>query len=190
VQNISSLLFIILRLYCRTKSRVNSVLNSNMPIPVTIFCLGMIACIRRSDVHFNTCICLSSHTTHAARNTVVPYLLACLLSQVTFDANNTLTVATDDRLGLYGASSSFGERKLNVPYVVDDASGSSSSLQLSRQRFNDSSAPFVAGQLQITVQDLRWPRTFAPYLTFCTTSGTTRRLLVSIRQQNAMCFYY
>lgn len=88
---------------------------------------------------------------------------------VTFGSGNALTVATNDRLGLYGTASLSGLRKLAVPYAVDDAGGSSS-VQLSRQRFNESFAPFDAGQLQITVQDVSWPRTFEPYLRFCTNS--------------------
>jgi len=92
--------------------------------------------------------------------------------QVTFGSGNALTVATNDRLGLYGTASLSGLRKLAVPYAVDDAGGSSS-VQLSRQRFNESFAPFDAGQLQITVQDVSWPRTFEPYLRFCTNSGRT-----------------
>ena len=94
----------------------------------------------------------------------------CYNLQVGFE--DALTVATNDRVGFYSATSLTALRKLNVPYVVDDASDPSS-VQLSSQQFNESSAPFVAGQLQITVQDLRWPRTFAPYFRFCTTSGTT-----------------
>jgi len=91
-------------------------------------------------------------------------------TQRPFDANNSLTVATNDRLGLYGSASLFGLGKLGVPYTVDEAAGS---FRLSREGFNDSFAPFVAGQLQVTVQDESWPRTFTPYLSFCTAAGMT-----------------
>ena len=95
-----------------------------------------------------------------------------------FDASSLLTVTDNDRLGLYGNASLFGLRKLNVPYSVNDTSGSWS-FRLSQERFNDSLDPFVVGQLQVTVQDQSTPRTFEPYLSFCTTAGTTLGLLIS-----------
>ena len=103
---------------------------------------------------------------------------ASLSVQITFDANNSLTVEADDRLGLYGSASLLGVDKLSVPYAVDDkptddASSSSSSFQLSEERFNDSLQPFVVGQLRVTVQDQSSPRTFAPYLALCTYPSTT-----------------
>lgn len=97
--------------------------------------------------------------------------------QVAFDASNALAVATNDRVGFYGSASVSGLRKLNIPYATENISGSPS-VQVSRQRFNESLAPFVAGQLQITVQDTRLPRTFASYLRLCGKSG--RRLEVVI----------
>ena len=88
-----------------------------------------------------------------------------------------LTVATNDRLGLYGASASHGIGKLNVPYDV--GSSGSSSVQLSTARFGESSTSFTVGQQQVTVQDLRWSRTFLPYLSLCETSGTTHCWLIN-----------
>ena len=106
--------------------------------------------------------------------------------QRTFDANNSLTVATDDRLGVYGSASLFGVDKLSVPYAVDTGSSSSSSFQLSRERFDDSLEPFVVGQLQVTVHDESWPRTFSPFLSLCTTASTMpavyrRQLIISAK---------
>jgi len=103
--------------------------------------------------------------------------VARLSVQRAFDGNNLLTVATNDRVGLYGSASLFGLGKLSVPYTVDDATGS---FQISRERFEDSWEPFVTGQLQVTVQDQSWPRTFASYLSFCATDGTTPRSRISL----------
>jgi hypothetical protein len=81
---------------------------------------------------------------------------------VVFDSSNMPTVTSSDRLGLYGVMTSSGAQKLDIPYEVDESHGT---IHYTESRYTDTSV-FAIG-LQTSIEDLRWPRTFASYIRFC-----------------------
>lgn len=74
--------------------------------------------------------------------------------------NNPVTIEAGDRLALYNPSN--GSNKIPVPYDRDTINGA---LYYSTSRYTGSQ--FTSGQ-QMTTEDLKFPRTFSQYLTFCT----------------------
>jgi hypothetical protein len=79
-----------------------------------------------------------------------------------FDNSNRPTVASSDRLGLYGVVSLSSDLKMDIPYELDDTNGA---VHFSTSRYNDSSL-LIPG-LQVTVGDESFSRTFASYVKFC-----------------------